>query len=184
MLLTKTKATYDDLMQAEGKAELIDGEIVRFMSTRGDAGFAGDEIFSWLREYSRRTRWGRAIGDNKGFKVNLPRRQSFSPDAAFYVGPNPGKKFYEGAPLFAVEVRSKNDYGATAEEIKMATKRDEYFLAGTKVVWDIDVLGEIVVRKYTAEAPDTPTEFRRGEVADAEPALPDWTIPVDALFDE
>ena len=91
--------------------------------------------------------------------------------------------FYEGAPLFAVEVRSKNDYGATAER-EMTTKRNEYFLAGTKVVWDVDVLGEIVVRKYTAEAPDTPTEFRRGEVADAEPALPDWTMPVDALFDE
>jgi len=182
-MVTKTRATYDDLMQVEGKAEIIDGEIVEFMATGAMPGYAGDEIFVWLREYARRTRSGTAIGDNKGFKVNLPRRQSFSPDAAYYVGKSPKMDFYEGAPLFAVEVRSKNDYGATAER-EMATKRDEYFLAGTKVVWDVDVLGEIVVRKYTAEAPDTPTEFRRGEVADAEPALPDWTIPIDALFDE
>ena len=182
-MVTKIRATYDDLMQVEGKAELIDGEIVEFMATGAMPGFAGDEIFSWLREYSRRTKWGRAIGDNKGFKVNLPRRQSFSPDTAFYVGPNPGMDFYEGAPLFAVEVRSENDYGLAAE-IKMATKRDEYFAAGTKVVWDVDTDSDTVIRKYTAEAPDAPTEFRRGEVADAEPALPGWTLPVDALFDE
>jgi hypothetical protein len=29
----------------------------------------------------------------RGFRVNLPHRQSFSPDAAFYVGPDPGMKF-------------------------------------------------------------------------------------------
>jgi hypothetical protein len=51
-----------------------------------------------LREYARRTGVGRAVSDNKGFRVNLPNRQSFSPDAAYYVGPNPGMRFYEGAP--------------------------------------------------------------------------------------
>ena len=50
-------------------------------------------------------------------------------------------------PLFAVEVRSENDYGPAAER-EMAAKRADYFAAGTRVVWDVDLLGEDVVRVY------------------------------------
>ncbi|HTE17164.1 MAG TPA: Uma2 family endonuclease, partial [Armatimonadota bacterium] len=124
---------------------------------------------------------GRAVGDNKGFHVRLPHRESFSPSAAFYTGPDPGMRYYEGAPVFAVEVRSEGDYGAAAERA-MAEKRDDYFAAGTLVVWDVDVQSDDVVRVYRASAPGSPTVYRRGEVAEAEPAVPGWTMPVDDLF--
>ncbi len=75
-------------------------------------------------------------------------------------------------------MRSKNDYGARAER-EMARKRADYFACGTLVVWDVDVLREKVVRVYRADAPDEPKLYRNGETADAEPALPGWTIPVD-----
>jgi Uma2 family endonuclease len=171
-----------ELYQTEEKAEIINGEVVKFMSTGGEPGFAGDEIFASLREYARQTKLGRAIGDNKAFLVDLPRRKSFSPDAAFYIGENPGMKFYTGAPIFAVEVRSENDYGKTAER-RMAQKRADYFAAGTRVVWDVDLLSEEVVKSYSAENPDEPRIFRRGETADAEPAVSNWAIAVDDLFD-
>ena len=80
------------------------------------------------------------MGDNKGFRVDLPHRKSFSPDAAYYLGNPTGMKFYEGAPVFAVEVRSENDYGAMLE-IEMAAKRADYFACGTLVVWDVDLKG-------------------------------------------
>jgi hypothetical protein len=38
-----------------------------------------------------------------------------SPDAAYYTGPHIGMRFLEGAPIFAVEMRSVHDYGRTAE---------------------------------------------------------------------
>src|SRR6201999_4202644 len=104
-----------------------------------------DEIFASLREYTRRTKKGRAVGDNQAFVVNLPNRKSFSPDAAFYIGPDPGMKFFTGAPAFAAEVRSENDYGPKAER-QMAKKRADYFAAGTLVVWDVDLLRDDVVR--------------------------------------
>jgi len=122
------------------------------------------------------------VGDNKSFHVNLPHRKSFSPDAAFYVGPDSGMRFFEGAPVFAVEVRSEGDYGAKAERA-IRTKRDDYFAAGTRVVWDVDIQAEDVVRSYRADSPDTPVIFRRGDVADAEPAVPDWRMPVDEMFE-
>lgn len=178
----KTRATIEDLYREEGKAELVNGEIVRFMATGDEPGYAGDEIFVSLRDYARQKQWGRAVGDNKAFVVTLPNRQSFSPDAAFYTGPRTGMRFFQGAPLFAVEVRSEHDYGK-AEEREMAAKRADYFAAGTQVIWDVDLQSEEVVRKYVAAQPDTPTVYRRGELADAEPALPGWTMPVDDLFE-
>lgn len=65
----------------------------------------------------------------------------------------------------------------------MAAKRADYFAAGTQVVWDVDLLGEDVVRVYRSDSPNTPTSYKRGESADAEPAVPGWSMPVDELFE-
>ena len=35
---------------------------------------------------------------------------------------------------------------------------------------------------FRASAPDQPSIHRRGEIAEAEPALPGWRMPVDELF--
>jgi Uma2 family endonuclease len=177
---TKVEATIEDLSKVEGKAELVNGEIILMSPTGILPGYAGDEIFSSLREYNKRHKIGIAVGDNKAFVVNLPHRKSFSPDVAFYVGPAT-MKFADGAPVFAVEVRSEGDYGPRAER-RIAQKRADYFAAGTLVVWDVDILSDDVVRVYRASDPESATIYRRGEIAEAEPAVPGWTMPVDDLF--
>jgi len=179
----KVEATIEDLLKVDQKAEIVNGEILIMSPTGSLPGYAGDEIFSSLREYSRQRKYGRAVSDNKAFVVNLPYRKSFSPDAAFYVGVDSGMKFYEGAPVFAVEVRSEGDYGPRAERA-MAAKRVDYFAAGTLVVWDVDLLSDDVVRVYRASDPQRATIYRRGQIAEAEPAVPGWTMPVDDLFPE
>jgi Uma2 family endonuclease len=180
-MTAKHRATIEDLYQVEGKAELVNGEIV-CMPPAGDwPGRAGGEIFAHLREHVRHTRHGRAYPDGVGFRVHLPHRESFSPDAAYYIGPESGMRFLEGAPIFAVAVRSENDYGPAAERA-MAQKRADYFACGTLVVWDVDLLSSEVIKAYRASAPDTPTIYRRGDIADAEPAVPGWRMPVDELF--
>jgi hypothetical protein len=73
------------------------------------------------------------------------------------------------------------DYGPRAERA-MAEKRADYFAGGTLVVWDVDLLGEEVVRKYSAADPAHPVAFKRGESPDAEPAVPGWNMKVDDLF--
>ena len=64
----------------------------------------------------------------------------------------------------------------------MAQKRADYFDAGTLVVWDVDLLSDEVVRVYRADNPNTPRIYKRGQLAEAEPAVPGWTIPVEDLF--
>ena len=153
------------------------------MSPTGAApNFAGGEIFASLREFSRRTKLGRAVTDNAGFKVNLPHRESLSPHAAFYVGKTSGMKFFQGAPVFAAEVRSENDYGPQAER-EITRKIADYFASGTQVVWDVDLLSDDTIKVYRASDPNHPTVYRRGKVAEAEPAVPGWTMLVDNLFE-
>ena len=179
----RARATVEDLYRVpeDGKAELIDGEIITMSPTGGIPGRASGEIYVALRDYERSWGDGYAFPDNVGFIVDLPRRGSFSPDAAFHYGPLQGGKFMEGPPVFAAEVRSEGEYGARAER-EMAEKRADYFAAGTIVVWDVDVLRGRVVRVYRAEDPETPTVYRSGDAAEAEPALPGWTVPVEHLL--
>jgi Uma2 family endonuclease len=72
---TKTEATIEDLYKVEGKAELINGEIVHMPLTGGLPNQAAGEIFVSLRAYARRTRSGHAVSDNAAFVVNLPHRR-------------------------------------------------------------------------------------------------------------
>jgi Uma2 family endonuclease len=178
---TRARVTIEDLRRVEGKAEIVDGEIIAMSPTGAAPGTAGFRITASLDAHARRTGQGRAVPDNVAFRVDLPHRQSFSPDAAYYVGPDPGMEFYDGAPVFAAEVRSKGDYGPAAEA-EMAAKRRDYFAAGTLVVWDVDLISPEVVRVYSASDPEHPRVFRRGQIADAEPAIPNWTMVVDDLF--
>jgi len=178
-----SQATIEDLYHVpeNGKAELVNGKLILMPPTGDLPSSASGEIFIALHDYAKRTKYGRAYPDNAAFIVNLPNRRSFSPDAAFYVGPRTGGKFLQGAPIFAVEVRSENDYGPKAER-DIAAKRADYFAAGTQVVWDVDVLRDEIARVYRSQDPNNPTIYRRGESAEAEPALPGWTMPVENLF--
>lgn len=180
MSLTNAEATVEDLYGVEGKAELVNGEIILMSPTGGLPAYAVREIVSSLREYEKATKSGYAVQDNTGFVVNLPRRKSFSPDAAFYKG-KLKMGFLDGAPVFAVEVRSEGDYGARSEK-RIREKVADYFAAGTLVVWDVDLLSDDVIKKYDARDPERPIIFRRGETANAEPALKDWKMKVDDLF--
>jgi Uma2 family endonuclease len=178
---TKTHATLEDLYKVEGKAELVNGEIVEMPPAGEDPGTAGFQIAKRLDDYARHAGQGRAFPDGVGFEVDLPHRKAFSPDAAYHIGPRMGMRFAQGAPIFAVEVRRENDYGPTAEE-KMQEKRADYFACGTFVVWDVDVQSADVIRSYKASDPDHPVIFRRGEMADAEPAVPGWRMAVNEVF--
>src|SRR3984957_10443101 len=169
---TQLKATLDDLYREEGKAELIGGRIVRFLAAGHLPSVVAGEIFVSLRLYAKTTKSGIGYADGVGFAIpeRPSGRESFSPDASYYLGPLPANpmRFIEGAPTFAVEVRSENDYG-NAAEVEMAAKRDDYFAAGTLVVWDVDPQAETVT-VYRATNPAQRDVFRRGQSADAEPA--------------
>ena len=179
----KIEASIDDLYEVPGKAELVNGEILLMSHTGAKPGRAALRITYRLIQHEQ-VGVGYAFGDNVGFIVNLSHRRSFSPDAAWYTGDADdlsSMKFLPGAPAFAVEVRSENDYGPKAER-DILDKIADYFAAGTQTVWDVDLKSPDLIRKYTPASPATPFVFRAGDIADAEPAVPGWTMPVDDLL--
>jgi hypothetical protein len=93
------RATIDDLYKVEGKAELVNGEIVKMPPAGDDPNVAGGEIFVSLRDYARRIGRGKAYTDGVGFHVSLLHRESFEPNAAYHIGPRTGMRFLEGARL-------------------------------------------------------------------------------------
>jgi len=183
--IVSNPATLLDLLKVEGKAELIGGRIVTIMPSGDAPSTVALEIVVRVRDYANLVGRGKAYADGTGFALASPLpngRQSFCPDAAYFTGKPSAKKlrFVEGAPDFAVEVRSEDDYGPKAER-DMATKRADYFAAGTQVVWDVDTVAETITA-YKSSNPAAPVVFRRGDAADAEPALPGWRLPVDEVF--
>jgi Uma2 family endonuclease len=185
-MASRTTALIESLYNVpdDGKAEIVGGKLVLMSPTGYTPGRAGLVITMSLDRYSRRKKLGHVVPDNVGFVVKLPNRLSFSPDAAFFTQKPPRNlRFVEGAPAFAVEVRSGGDYGAVAEK-RLAEKRRDYFAAGTLVVWDVDLRGKDTVRSYRASDPEKPLIYRRGQRAAAEPAVPGWRMSVDDLFND
>jgi Uma2 family endonuclease len=180
----QTAATLDDLYRVTDKAELISGRIVPLMPTGRWPSRIASRIFRSLDDHAEATGRGEAYTDNSGFAVPMlsSGRESFSPDASYFLGPFPANvmRFLEGPPTFAVEVRSEGDYGDAAEEA-MAAKRADYFEAGTAVVWDVDPVGRRIL-KYRTDAPDQAELFVPGQEVDAEPAVPGWRMDVDRIF--
>lgn len=176
-------ATPDDLARLDGKAELIGGRIAPLMPTGFRPSRVAGRVFRALDDRAEATGRGDAFAVNTGFAVpRLPSgRGSFSPDAAYYDGPMQADpaRFVPGPPTLAVEVRSEHDHGPRAEA-EMAARRADYLAAGTRVVRDVDPRAERV-HVYRADAPATPATHRRGERAEAEPALPGWGLDVDSI---
>jgi len=183
-MATRTEATIEDLYNAprdNGTYELVNGELVHMSPTGFAPSRVAGQIYRLLAAYEEVMGSGYALSDNTGYVVNLPRRKSFSPDASYALhAPDDRMRFIEGAPVFAAEVRSEYDYSPAADRA-YATKRRDYFAAGTLVVWDVDPMNKTIA-SYRADQPDAPTHFAMGDTADAEPALPGWRVAVSAIF--
>ena len=48
-------------------------------------------------------------------------------------------------------------------------------------MWDVDPLAETVA-VYRADAPLQPVVYRRGDIAETEPAVPGWRMAVAEMF--
>jgi Uma2 family endonuclease len=177
------KATTDDLRWVRGPAEIVDDRLVVLAPSGSVNALARGSILCSLKLYERAHKGdGIVLSSSAAFLVDAPHRRSISPDVSWYTGPRAGPGFPPVSPIFAAEVRDFANYGDEADE-HFATKRADYFAAGTQVVWDVDVLREELIRVYRATHPENPVVYRRGEVAEAEPAVPGWRFPVDELWD-
>ncbi len=173
------RATLADLYKVEGQAELIAGRIVRLPGHGLRIGRIAGVIVRSLMNDKERVGIGEVFTSTLGYAVPIltSGRESFCADVSYYIGPFPDNPmaFIDGPPTFAVEIRDEVDHEPGAE-VALAAKRADYF-----VVWDVDALGERI-QVYRPENPTESITFARGEIANAEPAVPGWEIAVDDVF--
>ncbi len=107
-MTTKSQATIEGLYHVpeNGKTEIVDGELILRAPTGFWPGLATGTIYGSLGDHERKTKSGYAFPDNAGFKVELPNRSSFSPDAAWYRDKLTGMGFPEGAAGCATRGRA------------------------------------------------------------------------------
>jgi Uma2 family endonuclease len=88
--------------------------------------------------------------------------------------PNPNDAIWRIGPDLAIEVLSKSN---TPRE--MARKRQEYFAAGTRLVWEFDPMAR-TVDVYTS--PEQATTLGKDQILDGGPVLPGLSISLNELF--
>jgi len=176
-------ATLDDLYRVEGKAELIAGRIIHLMATGYKPSRVASRIFRSLDDYAEATGRGEAYTDNMGFAVGVlsSGRESFSPNASYFLGPFPlnEMRFLEGAP--PSPLRSER------ERLRRCGRGGDGCQAGRLLRGGHHRrLGRRPRQRTNPEVskafPDHPIVFARGQEADAEPAVPGWRMAVDRIF--
>lgn len=173
-------ATVADLLKPENDGfELVDGTLVE-KAMGWEESNLGAWIVTLLNSFVVPLNLGKLTGE-KGF-IQLPGGPVRGPDVAFTSWdrlPNrhrPDDPIPVLAPDFVVEVLSM---GNTLAE--MTRKRDEYFQAGVRLVWEIDPRAR-TVRVYTA--PEQHQDFAGTDTLAGDPVLPGFTLPLTQLFAE
>lgn len=176
-------ATEDDVLaQNERKGEilceLVDGTLVE-----KTVGYMESTLAAWLCYLLHDFMAGRDLGEIAGPDGGLRLRAglvripdvSFVRRSRFPGGQIPLRGYPALAPCLAVEILSPDNTDA-----EMALKRQEYFRAGTELVWQIDPRTR-EVEVFTA--PEASTILREGDVLDGGTVLPGLSLPVARVFE-
>ncbi|MGH7617028.1 MAG: Uma2 family endonuclease [Gemmatimonadaceae bacterium] len=165
---------------AEGKAELVRGEVRVTPPPGAPHGTAASNIFRMLVLHARANGLGRAYGDGFGYElIHLPHTVRV-PDVSFVRaerlpkdGVGPG--LLKLAPDLAVEVLSPSETASSLEE-----KLDDFAAAGTPLVWVVDPLRRTVM----VIATDAPVRWlREGDALDGGDVVSGFSCAVADIFE-
>ena len=162
------------------QAELVRGELRVTPPPGGAHGRVATNLVVLLSEHVKGRSLGWVFADGVSYQlVDLPRTVR-APDASFVradrvpqEGIGPG--FLELAPDLVVEVLSPSETASTLEQ-----KLDDYRACGTPLIWVVDPARRTVM----IVANDAPVSWlREGDTLNGGSVLPEFTCPVEALFE-
>jgi Uma2 family endonuclease len=148
-----TEEMFDELVDEDTRAELIDGVMV----VHSPASMLHDDVTVFLRSmmryYADKKKLGKVLGADS--LVHLATCRKFAADMYFLEQkrvPRPLPKEYEGTPDFVAEVLSPSNRDDDLED-----KRPAYREAGVKEIWLIDPDGQEMIvdrrrgKRYTSK---------------------------------
>jgi Uma2 family endonuclease len=178
---TATEADVLAALEAPRKrlCELIDGVLVEKPMGFTESLVAG-AIIALLRAFVRPRRLGLVTAPDGTMRLWAGRVRI--PDVAFTSWDRiPGRRrptepVPSLAPDLAVEILSRSN---TAEEMRL--KRQDYFAAGVRLVWEVDPVAR-TVSVYTAV--EGPVVLTAADTLDGGAVLPGFVLPLNELFAE
>jgi len=172
-MLARGELSFDD------QFELVDGEIVYLAPVFDPHSTTCVLISAELVPFARLA-GGRVLDSSAGFMVGAELQQLRCPDVSFVSNERlkilRGTGFARGAPDLAAEVLSEGQHG----EAYARPKLGEYFAAGSKVVWFVDLRTRTVREYLPAQA-----EFRvyaEGAAITLGAVAPGFSCHIDRFF--
>jgi Uma2 family endonuclease len=160
------------------RAELVGGQVIELVPPGVRHGVLVLGLGRRLHEHAASRRLGVVMSDT-GFVLSTEPPTVRGPDLALVSNdrmPSPlPVKFFTGPPDLAVEVLSPDDRPSD-----IAAKVADYLRAGTVGVWVVDPDARSVTVHTRADV----TVFARDDVLRGAPPLPDFELPLRALFAE
>lgn len=161
------------------RSELVQGEIVRMTPTGGEHGIVAMRIGVLISEYVEAHHLGVCFAAETGFILQRDPDTVRAPDVAFVAAshvPDTGIPtfYWPSAPDLAVEVLSPWDRPADVRR-----KVDEYFAAGTRLVWVVDPAAQTV---HVYRSPHDVRVLRGDDELNGDDVLPGFRCVVRRLF--
>lgn len=166
-------------MSAEGRLELVRGEVVEMAPTGFEHGAIVAKLTTMMNQHAATRRLGKVVAGDVGFQLGRDPDLVRAPDIAFLASDSiptglASRRFVEGAPVLAIEVVSPNDRANDIIE-----RVDDYLNAGARLIWVVYPSRQQVV-EYNA-----PGEFlilRCGDTLTGSDILPGFSCPVADIF--
>jgi len=136
-----TEGMFDELVDEDTKAELLDGVMIMHSPATMDHDDVGGFIRTLWRCFASRRKLGRVLGPDT--IVHLATCRKFCPDAFFVQGKRlrrPRPKEFEGAPNKVIEVLSPS-----TRDYDLEDKRPAYQEAGVGEIWFVDLENRQVI---------------------------------------
>lgn len=173
-----TAEEFARLPEANGKQELVRGEVIVQMPPSEEHGDLQLELGARMRVYAKEHALGRVVTE-VSFCLQANPDTVRLPDVAFIRAERlppggPRRESIPDAPDIAVEVISPGDTLMDLDE-----KVQEYLSAGAQLVWVVNPR----TRSIRVHYPDGSARALRGaEVLSGEQVLPGFSVRVDELF--
>ncbi|MEO7216924.1 MAG: Uma2 family endonuclease [Gemmatimonadaceae bacterium] len=172
--------TIDELPDLPECYELVDGELIMMMSPAGSLhGYLVVKISAMLNAYVEEKTLGMVFGEQTGFILARHPDTVRAPDAAFVCNTRLssielGDGYFPGYPDLAVEILSPSNRPSA-----MRRKIDQYFAAGTRLVWVVNPRERSIVVHSLLHPPTT---LHEADTLDGEDVLPGFHYEMAHLF--
>lgn len=176
-----TSEEFEALPEFDERFELIDGRLVEKPMPNSEHLLIVHIIQRAIDRFDPDEQLGMALPEAS---VKLSPRNTPMPDLAFWIASRKPKRSKSATerPDLAIEILSPHDVETKKRFREVQDKIRKYQIAGVKIIWVVNPQNK-TVEVYHPDQIEPVQVLGIGEQLDGEKVIPNFTLPVAALFD-